>query len=559
MNPEDSDEKMVFGELKDTNPYSQFMGDSVPGGSPPAKLPTPGSPLDSTGYPQPNYPATEGGYPPAMYPSGYPVYPVTYIPPEPPPGKPEYPPPSSTPGGKAISGFCFLVIFSVIAIILILQNFVVPEGTEGTPEGELANLVLQGKVALGVKAMGDNNPEFGEEQQESFPFGQFGSVRNRQAGAVMTSELESAGDGLVVLAAMEKQAAAVNYEFNEVELQNTETLRQLFSGFPPDQLSESQRLNLEKELLWFGELALHPESGDTTNPQRQALLSNAKSTFVALVCVVVAGMLALIAGVIGLIVFAILYTVEKINIRTRWYSRESTIYLESFTIWLLTFMGSSLLFGWLAPEQNPLVGNLLLFLLSLVTCLCWPVFRGKWSKEFRQDLGFCGNPVREMLVGAWCYICGLPILLAGFICTLIFLSAAAPVMTEDDLSATGPGHPLLEWVMQGDVATLILVYLVACVCAPVVEETVFRGFFYRALRDNSHFLGPFLSMLFAAFVNGLVFAAIHPQGIYFIPVLCSLGMAFSFAREWRGSLWAPMTMHAIHNGILTTVLVFSIV
>jgi membrane protease YdiL (CAAX protease family) len=54
----------------------------------------------------------------------------------------------------------------------------------------------------------------------------------------------------------------------------------------------------------------------------------------------------------------------------------------------------------------------------------------------------------------------------------------------------------------------------------------------------------------AALVSAVIFAAIHPQGLMAIPALAAMGFGFSMLREWRGSLVAPMTAHAFHNGML---------
>jgi len=51
-------------------------------------------------------------------------------------------------------------------------------------------------------------------------------------------------------------------------------------------------------------------------------------------------------------------------------------------------------------------------------------------------------------------------------------------------------------------------------------------------------------------IMGVLFAAIHPQGLATIPALAGLAIGFALIREWRGSLIAPMAAHAMHNGIL---------
>ena len=76
---------------------------------------------------------------------------------------------------------------------------------------------------------------------------------------------------------------------------------------------------------------------------------------------------------------------------------------------------------------------------------------------------------------------------------------------------------------------------------------MFRGLFYRYLRAR-------LSVVAAALVTGFVFAAVHPQGWTAIPALMAIGAWLAVLREWRGSIIAPMTAHALHNGVLVTAL-----
>jgi membrane protease YdiL (CAAX protease family) len=53
----------------------------------------------------------------------------------------------------------------------------------------------------------------------------------------------------------------------------------------------------------------------------------------------------------------------------------------------------------------------------------------------------------------------------------------------------------------------------------------------------------------------VIFAAIHPQGWVAIPVLGGIAMMLAGLREWRGSLIASMTAHAINNGVAVLMLV----
>ena len=119
-----------------------------------------------------------------------------------------------------------------------------------------------------------------------------------------------------------------------------------------------------------------------------------------------------------------------------------------------------------------------------------------------------------------------------------------------------PGHPIQEDIMSGNQFTIFFVFISACVAAPIVEETMFRGVLLRHLRDWTSGWQVWASIVFASLVNGIIFASIHPQGLVGIPVLTILALGFSVARQWRDSLFGAMTMHAIHNFLITCVAVF---
>jgi hypothetical protein len=95
-----------------------------------------------------------------------------------------------------------------------------------------------------------------------------------------------------------------------------------------------------------------------------------------------------------------------------------------------------------------------------------------------------------------------------------------------------------------------MIFVLAVIIAPIIEETVFRGMLYRHLREATARWGLALSVLASALWSSLLFGAIHPQGWPVIPALASLAVAFCLAREWRGSLIPGMVAHGISNGIV---------
>ncbi len=84
----------------------------------------------------------------------------------------------------------------------------------------------------------------------------------------------------------------------------------------------------------------------------------------------------------------------------------------------------------------------------------------------------------------------------------------------------------------------------AAIAAPLLEEVLFRGYFYGVFR---RFGGPWVGML----VCSALFAAIHGN-LLATPGLFLLAVCFTLAYERTGSLLVPIIMHAIFN---TTTLV----
>jgi membrane protease YdiL (CAAX protease family) len=141
---------------------------------------------------------------------------------------------------------------------------------------------------------------------------------------------------------------------------------------------------------------------------------------------------------------------------------------------------------------------------------------------------------------------GLMMFLTVGLTTLVHGGAAA----ENPFAPPGgPSHPIQEQ-FDGQIGTVLLLFLLAAVTAPLVEETVFRGLMYRYLRDVTHQRSIYMSVLVATLVNGFIFASIHPQGLLGIPTLMTLAASMSLAREWSGGLIAPMAIHALNNGAL---------
>lgn len=208
-----------------------------------------------------------------------------------------------------------------------------------------------------------------------------------------------------------------------------------------------------------------------------------------------------------------------------------------------------------APERfMPLIG---LFQLvgqwGLLLVVLWPVLRGMPVSTWRHAMGLHkGQGVgREMGVGLLVYLAFIPIYLIGVLVTVVLMSLWNLFRTrvlgagED---AVPVNNPVVEMVGSGDLFTIVLVFLLATIWAPLAEELVFRGALFRHLRARLHWVA-------AGLVSALLFAYLHSYGPLMVAPLVVLGFAFAFMREWRGSIIAPMFAHFLHNFTMLVIII----
>lgn len=94
---------------------------------------------------------------------------------------------------------------------------------------------------------------------------------------------------------------------------------------------------------------------------------------------------------------------------------------------------------------------------------------------------------------------------------------------------------------------VVVLYLSACVVAPLVEEAYFRGFVFGGLRAGYGFW-------VGAAVSALIFGAVHAgTAPAAIPFLAVLGGCFAYAYERSGSIWPAVFAHAINNLLAITI------
>ncbi len=97
-----------------------------------------------------------------------------------------------------------------------------------------------------------------------------------------------------------------------------------------------------------------------------------------------------------------------------------------------------------------------------------------------------------------------------------------------------------SWIMLG------LVCVGVAVAVPLGEELFFRGFVHNCARRR---LGP----LFGSLVSAGAFALVHANPMT-LPAVFAMGIMMAVAYDRSGSLWVPIVMHGVNNGMLTLVL-----
>ena len=305
---------------------------------------------------------------------------------------------------------------------------------------------------------------------------------------------------------------------------------------------------LKANLDWYGELMISTVSPD---PAFEGALE--KSQLLLMASLFTFGFIVLVAGLGGfvwLVIVAVRWTANTLANPLR----QPTLLQESlpwiFAGWFIAVILIAVAVALFGSRAERLSGGLALAMqigamfLPLIA-LALPMRSGKSWHQIRLDIGLhCGAGFfREFFYGVTVYGTAIPIVIVGAVFALL-LSLIFP----QELAQAS--HPIQKALADGDTSQRMLLLFIAAVAAPIVEEIIFRGVLFVHLRDLSRRWGRFLSFLFSALGSSLIFAAIHPQGIIFIPILGALAVAFCLAREMRGSLISCMVAHGINNALV---------
>ena len=461
------------------------------------------------------------------------------------------------------SGHPIMAWTMILALVLLIVF--VPGGEPEAPDPVAGDRIgrkvmeIQGKYLVGAAEMpGVGGAQLFQQAQTL----NTGRIDNRLRFVILAGELAGASEAVEQLDHLSKQLERSEIEPTADQEKVMNALSRLYANYQekqwdPASLDASERELLKRELDWFGRLALSPADG-ADNDARTAVLAPARRTMIVLLLAFLLGALIAMAGFAALVLFIVLLALGKIGSRLKTGSAGGGLYAETFAVWMSLFLGLNIAVSLIPWEQPTLLLNLAAFSLSL-SALAWPVLRGVSWNQVRQDVGLTAGsrPFVEPLWGVVCYISTLPLVVIGLIVIVVMLQLQG-FMGEPGGDNFGPvampSHPIVQWISKSGWWGRFVIFAIACIAAPLVEETMFRGVLYRHLRNSTAAWRVWLSIVFSVLVNSFLFAAIHPQGYLAIPVLMSLAAGFSLAREWRGSLLAPMTAHATNNALVMIVI-----
>jgi uncharacterized protein len=98
---------------------------------------------------------------------------------------------------------------------------------------------------------------------------------------------------------------------------------------------------------------------------------------------------------------------------------------------------------------------------------------------------------------------------------------------------------------QADGAVWLLV-IAFCVAAPISEEIMARGFFYRGWSESR------LGVPGAIFLSSLVWTSMHLQyGWFFFGEVFTIGLLLGYLRYRTGSTWLTIVLHGLNNTAAT--------
>jgi membrane protease YdiL (CAAX protease family) len=433
-------------------------------------------------------------------------------------------PPMKSASSRGTEVAAWLIILTIVALLVTVNSRRRNAAVADDPLGDLRMKVLAQEV-IGARSLGLGTPKRAQAQ----------TVRLIQQVDKEARKPEDKVRAAILVGYLQGKPAAQSRldklpkaERSPEVNGDIATLRTIYRD-GADALAPGEADRLIGRYGYFGRMALAADAPQDSEA-RKAIESPALRMMLLLGAIGL-GLLMLIALSLGLMVVGIVcWWNGKIHAAYSPGRAGNAAYLEAFALYLVLFLSLSLMvhsLGLVNPSWNWLAW------LIIPVAMLWIANRTGSTEDWRVALGWYSGKgwLWECAAGIAGYLACLPFVAIGLVITLILVRVTG-VIPRDAVT------PLL----QGNVVVL---YGLACVFAPVIEETMFRGALFHHLRGRWGWAP-------SAVVVSFLFAMVHPQGWVSVPALGSIAMALAALREWRGSIIASMTAHAFNNFIVIT-------
>lgn len=320
-------------------------------------------------------------------------------------------------------------------------------------------------------------------------------------------------------------------------------LRAVYAGQP---LDDASRDRLVTRHGWFAKVAM-TYGKPNSDPVRADLLGGGLVLFSLLIGIIFVMLGGVLAGFACFVVAIVLFATGRMRPRFVKPAPGGSFGWELLAGFTFTFLAFKLIMwmvvlatagkGGTPPAWLPTAALLGQWTVALAVFA--PMVFGVGFGDWRRLTGWVAprGLFRELGAGLFGYLAGLPLVIGALLVSL--------VLDRIYLGITGQGprdqsNPILELASRSDAFTLVLLFTLATVWAPLVEETVFRGGMYRALRTRLH-------AILAGLVSAVCFGIMHGYPLLLLGPVMAIGLTFALMREWRGSIIGPAFGHFLNN------------
>lgn len=222
--------------------------------------------------------------------------------------------------------------------------------------------------------------------------------------------------------------------------------------------------------------------------------------------------------------------------------------------------------GWLiilraianATPYHQVTDNTLLVMSVVLTAVClvwlmvfWQYFRmqkyandAKTARQlWQQYLALMPMDGRKFWHCLWVF---LSVVLGASLIANLLTTALSPTPSADTTALMGHDTPM--WLFA----------LMVMVCAPVYEELICRGLFWRLGQDifSSFSNNTRHITILTSLISSLIFALLHFQyNLIDTGMMFAVALGLCYARVRTGSVFAPMILHSMNNSLVLLLLI----